>query len=335
MTKTHTYQYKTQSRLKSDSESENLILSKFNEVEKGDSPCFFWGRLKNPYLLSRCLITLSNIVQSSFNLSPFHYNPATRKTEKVKYTSRFIKFKEVKPKLSLSDKLKKGFISKIDISHKLGIYNDIYVHQRENWFGMSSHDQLKTLFLTPNNPGQFLSEIVQVNMSSSEAWNEDIKRSLIINLGGLNSIWNRKDYNESTYLFLATSLLCNNKIARGLASEIFIKAVSEDNIDAKLLGEILGRLEHGQYGPLKRLTDLLLEIFNLSEKHSKALFDLMSSMVGQMNDEPIRGLKKMLELLLELKLNLPKRDLPQSAIYKVEKWNQVKSLNPITLKLMQ
>jgi hypothetical protein len=32
---------------------------------------FFLGKLKDPYITSRCLITLSNVVQSSFNLSPF------------------------------------------------------------------------------------------------------------------------------------------------------------------------------------------------------------------------------------------------------------------------
>ncbi len=65
------YKYTTKSSLKKEKGKENLLLSKFNEIEKGTSPCFYWGKLNNPYELSRCLITLSNIVQSSFNLSPF------------------------------------------------------------------------------------------------------------------------------------------------------------------------------------------------------------------------------------------------------------------------
>jgi len=65
------YQYNTSSNLQNKEGQENLLLSKFNEVSKGNSPCFFWGKLNNPYELSRCLITLSNVVQSSFNLSPF------------------------------------------------------------------------------------------------------------------------------------------------------------------------------------------------------------------------------------------------------------------------
>lgn len=65
------YKYASKSSLKKEKGAGNLLLSKFSEVEKGNSPCFYWGKLNSPYELSRCLITLSNIVQSSFNLSPF------------------------------------------------------------------------------------------------------------------------------------------------------------------------------------------------------------------------------------------------------------------------
>ena len=71
MSETLSYQYQSQSSLSKEQGKENLLLSKFNEVDKGSAPCFFWGKLNNPYELSRCLITLSNTVQSSFNLSPF------------------------------------------------------------------------------------------------------------------------------------------------------------------------------------------------------------------------------------------------------------------------
>lgn len=71
MTDTLSYKYNSISSLENKQGKENLLLSKFNEVDKGSSSCFFWGKLNNPYELSRCLITLSNTVQSSFNLSPF------------------------------------------------------------------------------------------------------------------------------------------------------------------------------------------------------------------------------------------------------------------------
>lgn len=71
MTESISYEYDSLSSLTKEKGKENLLLSKFSEINKGSSPCFFWGKLNNPYILSRCLITLSNIVQSSFNLSPF------------------------------------------------------------------------------------------------------------------------------------------------------------------------------------------------------------------------------------------------------------------------
>lgn len=71
MKDTLSYQYASKSVLTKSDKEDNLLLSKFSEVQRGNSPCFFWGKLNNPYELSRCLITLSNVVQSSFNLSPF------------------------------------------------------------------------------------------------------------------------------------------------------------------------------------------------------------------------------------------------------------------------
>lgn len=71
MSDTLVYHYDTPSALSRVNETDELFLSKYSEVQKKDAPCFFWGRLKDPYITSRCLITLSNVVQSSFNLSPF------------------------------------------------------------------------------------------------------------------------------------------------------------------------------------------------------------------------------------------------------------------------
>jgi hypothetical protein len=65
------YKYSFPSTLQKTMNGDELFLSHYSEVEKKQSPCFFWGGLNNPYITARCLITLSNVVQSSFNLSPF------------------------------------------------------------------------------------------------------------------------------------------------------------------------------------------------------------------------------------------------------------------------
>lgn len=71
MSETITYQYTTPSLLNKTGDQDELFLAKYSEVQKKDAPCFFWGRLTDPYITARCLVTLSNVVQSSFNLSPF------------------------------------------------------------------------------------------------------------------------------------------------------------------------------------------------------------------------------------------------------------------------
>lgn len=66
-----TYQYHNPSALLKSAAGDELFLSKYSEVQKKEAPCFFWGRLEDPFITARCLITLSNVVQSSFSLSPF------------------------------------------------------------------------------------------------------------------------------------------------------------------------------------------------------------------------------------------------------------------------
>jgi hypothetical protein len=71
MTDAITYQYSSPSQLLHEGGGDSLFLSQYSEIQKPDVSCFFWGRLSDPYITARCLITLSNVVQSSFNLSPF------------------------------------------------------------------------------------------------------------------------------------------------------------------------------------------------------------------------------------------------------------------------
>lgn len=71
MSETITYHYSSPSVLSKSAEKDELFLAKYSEVEKKEAPCFFWGKLKDPFTTARCLITLSNVVRSSFNLSPF------------------------------------------------------------------------------------------------------------------------------------------------------------------------------------------------------------------------------------------------------------------------
>ncbi|MBV8326342.1 SWIM zinc finger family protein [Chryseobacterium sp.] len=66
------YNYSRSSSLEKKGALEELFLAKYSEIQKNtDVPCFFWGNVGQPFILARCLITLSNIVKSSFSMSPF------------------------------------------------------------------------------------------------------------------------------------------------------------------------------------------------------------------------------------------------------------------------
>jgi hypothetical protein len=66
-----TYAYASPSSLVKNQKGDELFLANYSEVQKKVNPCFFWGNLKDPHTTARCLIALSNVVQSSFNMSPF------------------------------------------------------------------------------------------------------------------------------------------------------------------------------------------------------------------------------------------------------------------------
>lgn len=70
MSQTLSYLYPAPSTLLREAGEETLLLSQYNGVEAQDVPCFFWGAMKNPLVASRCLLTLSQVVASSFYLSP-------------------------------------------------------------------------------------------------------------------------------------------------------------------------------------------------------------------------------------------------------------------------
>jgi hypothetical protein len=68
-----TYTYSSPSSIQKSATAEQLFLSQYSEVYKKQHACFFWGKLSDPFITSRCLITLSNVVRSSFSLSPAEF----------------------------------------------------------------------------------------------------------------------------------------------------------------------------------------------------------------------------------------------------------------------
>jgi len=148
------------------------------------------------------------------------------------------------------------------------------------------------------------------------------------------SLINIDSESETTHLFLSAALVYENQTIRAAAVELWHKTTINRNMNHQLLGEILGKLEHNEYAPLKRFSDLIVSnMLNLSSLHNEGLHTLLSAMITQMNDEPIKGTKKLLEIYLEV-LALTGLSVPKETRRKLEVWAEVKSLKGVLKKLL-
>ena len=135
-----------------------------------------------------------------------------------------------------------------------------------------------------------------------------------------------RNFGSSAYLFVAYMMLYTSKPLRHLSAELWYKATFEGTMNQRLLGEILGKLEHNEYAPLKRFTDLVTShMLHLSDLHDQGLHTLLSSMIANMNDEPIKGTKKLLEIYVEV-LHTIKRAIPDETLEKLVLWIEIKNL---------
>lgn len=108
-------------------------------------------------------------------------------------------------------------------------------------------------------------------------------------------------FREMHYLFLATCLLGPDKTIRNYAAQIWTDRIASATIDNTRLGITLGKIEHLEIYPLKRLTDLMSDsLTTISPLHSKALLETIEAMCLQLQVKPIKNLKKLLEIYSEL-----------------------------------
>lgn len=266
------------------------------------------------------------------------YDYAVRKQVEKKITKKELNFKDFHFSKNKSESIFSNIIGVFSKKKKRtkisSIYEYMYFKKQKYYTTIQPNDDVKFLFLSPNNPSMFLSHVIHNNLKESTFFDESSKKNMVHLLKGLHQIWYRSDLNESTYLFLATGFLCSHKVARELAAEVWIKANSEEKMNNKLLGQILGKLESGEYAPIKRFTDLLVaSIFNASKFHNQHLFTLIDYMISNMDDASIRGIKKLLELFIELKYNL-QAQISQLSKEKLSEWNTTKTLKPIISKLI-
>ena len=149
----------------------------------------------------------------------------------------------------------------------------------------------------------------------------------------VTEIWG--EYGNSNCLFIARIFTDVSKTTRQFSAELWHKAALEGTMNHQLVGETLGKLEHNEYAPLKRFTDLIVSnMLNLSTLHNQGLHTLLSSMIAHMNDEPIKGTKKLLEIYAEV-LSLTGEKVPDETMQKLVVWGEVKSLKSAVKKILK
>jgi hypothetical protein len=208
----------------------------------------------------------------------------------------------------------------VQLLRTLNFYTIFHHNRLRSNFTGEFIDQTTILYLTPLLPNFMLETIYKTPSVKFEPF-----------MPSLFEIWN--DFGDNAYLFIARTLTDENKVTRQFSSELWIKSVSEGTMNHKLLGETLGKLEHNEYTPLKRFTDLIISnMLNISSLHNQALHELLSYMIPNMNDEPIKGTKKLLEIYLEI-LSLTKLSVPYETLEKLTVWQETKSLSSIIKKV--
>ncbi len=199
-----------------------------------------------------------------------------------------------------------------------------------SYFEAQEHDKL--IGLAPFSPALIQNEINRL-VTGGKFTDNEITESTLRTLSILRETW-QANFPEASYLHLACTLLNDNKANRQLAGELWLQKVSENQMDSEQLGRVLGKLEHEEFAPLKRFTDLITaQLMNVSTQHNQALITVITAMITAMHDTPIKGVKKLLELYLEL-LTVSKMPLPSVVETKLTTWAEVKSLKSIVRKLL-
>jgi len=195
------------------------------------------------------------------------------------------------------------------------------------------NDGLKALSLSPFHPELSLEQWIVGHLKMTNWSDADEDRSMPKVLNYLSEIWG--DFGEMTYLFVACSFLYLKEDTRQMAAELWIQTTATQQMKNDLLGHCLGKLQHGEYAPLKRFNDLLINrMFNISSTHNQALEQLLSAMIIEMNDIPIKGTKKLLETYREV-LNSNNSKANDKVVVKLKNWLVIKSLSKILNQLIK
>lgn len=215
-----------------------------------------------------------------------------------------------------------------------GIFKREYLTSLFNEY-IHHNDDMKVLFLHPNNYKILLSKAVNSFYLGGTILPEVPEQTFELDyLKSLENIWYREEKYDTPYRVLIGGILNPGNVHRDLSVEIWLSLNDKGIIDNKRFGAIVGELQARGYAPFKRFTDLIVKrMLNISKKHNENLLEVLVSMIENMPSTPIRGIKKVLELILELRTPYLNYNFPEKTKEVFESWKSTKSLKPILIKL--
>lgn len=162
------------------------------------------------------------------------------------------------------------------------------------------NDAERLMYLFANNPEPLLASITREALKHVTFYSETEKRIVIGALKALHHLF-KPGMGQMAHVFLAACMLTNDKTTAALAAEIWVASVNDNGINSSLIGHIAGILLAGELAPVKRTSDLVEGcMLGISPRHNEALLNIFNAMLSRLPTTPLKGLKKLLELYLEV-----------------------------------
>lgn len=216
------------------------------------------------------------------------------------------------------------FKSSVAPSSRVSLYASQIL--KAKWIGSEENDVQRLLSLVPNNPGALLMGLSQKLFRYPGFQSEAEKRILIRLLEYMAQI--QQPLGEVNNTFLAFCMIAAEKIPRTMAAEVWNQQLGSDLLDNHLIGRVIGKICGAEFVVIKRLTDLLQPLFNLSGLHKRSTHDLVASCLMELPKQPLRSLKKLLTIYQETQYNF-KEPLPFELSERLREWEKTKSLQAV------
>lgn len=284
-------------------------LTKTPEKTYAEFESFSFAKIPRPYLNG---LFKWNTINETY-LAYGNYNSAKK---------GYDRYKDIRQTIIVENQ--KGYDSSIDNTQLLCEH---FIHTSK----IRETDLSRAILHLPNNPAPILADVVARHMNSA-LYNEVTERNTVT--AGIKTLDKLTiPFNEIIYLFMGTCMLNADKTIRAYAAEVWIDRVNKQTIASKEIGKVIGIHEKIEWGPLKRFTDLVISnMMNISKQHDLELEELFTACLLQL-DEPIKDLKKLLEIYFEL-LSINQSKIDNDINIKLTKWMENTTLKKACKQLL-